>query len=629
MVLLLPLLLSFALVLRNNFIDASLQDVQKNLSALMYQTDRLVLDIDLELSFMEVLLSDALFSQDGTAQTVRPEAGDAFDPILAEYRAKARWPDLLTAAYLVENRAGQWTIRPLIGNPAQALAADSILDRIRATLLGDPGEAGLAGNKALPTGLDKGLFRLGPVMPFGDPRPAASGPPAGDGPGLRLFVAFFDEAVFLEQVLPNLVARYFGSESDFPGFAAAVYRPNGELAFVAPASQAVPSSALALQSESAETSRVGAATLKSSRRYADFMRPLFRDPARFDIARLYRGAAIRLLPPSDLEAAGGRLANAGAWSNGASPEQRRRSLQDYQAGLAQATEPDYIEQYRFYTPPGQALWQLALFQEGRTIAEAARRTANWYSLAALAGLLSLYAVCVLLFLTLHRTRALAERERAFFASVSHELKTPIAVVRSAGENLAKGIVPAERVAAYGEVLAGEAKRLGASVERLLVIAGLQSARNLPSGEPIGLGAACQAVLQKRGLAADWTLIQTGDPLVAGSSLLLESAIDSLISNALNYGAPPYRLELAEYQAGGRHVARLCCVDHGPGVPRAERRRLFEPFFRGAAASSRHCPGTGVGLYLVRRVARIHGGDARLQPSGPAGTVFEMTFKAYP
>jgi signal transduction histidine kinase len=99
--------------------------------------------------------------------------------------------------------------------------------------------------------------------------------------------------------------------------------------------------------------------------------------------------------------------------------------------------------------------------------------------------------------------------------------------------------------------------------------------------------------------------------VIGDGRLLRRMIRNLIENARRHGAPPIEIDVAH--DGGS--VRLSIADHGPGIPEADRERVFEPFYRvpGRSAAS----GSGLGLALVRQIARRHGGDAVVSTQKPA------------
>lgn len=606
-ILLFPALLVFGSILRANFKGAAVQEAQKNLSALMYQSDRLVLDIDLELSFVDALFTEA-FGRSGNA----PD----FQAVEAEYKSRARWPDLLTAVYLVENRQGRWTIRQALGPAASVAGNQNILATVQDYLSESRGLPESSGSRTAAFSFSGNpMFRVSSLLVGQESLRLSDTPAAEQRPAISLFVSQFDETIFTGKVLPVLVERYFGADSGFDGFEPAVYRPDGSLAYTQSSAE-LPTILPGAQEESDHTPRL-----------PDFVRPLFRDPGRFDVSRFYRGTTSRA---GEVEPAQAPVIMQSFRSRQDYPGMNSQTaLESVQAGTSVLFAPDYIDQYRFYTHTNRDAWQLAVYRDGASIVQAAIHSARLKGLGAYAFLFLIYTAIVALYLALRRTAALAERERAFFASVSHELKTPIAVVLSAGENLAKGIVEAERLGTYGQTLAKEARRLGSSVERLLIIAGLQSTQGMHRDKPQELVALVESVLQKHGLETAVKVQAEGNPLVTGSILLLESAIDSIISNALKYGAPPYEISVAEGQRGIRHMAYVRCCDHGRGIPLGERRKVFEPFYRGSAAQQARQDGTGIGLYLARRVARIHGGDARLFSVHNGGIMVELSFKAYP
>jgi signal transduction histidine kinase len=117
----------------------------------------------------------------------------------------------------------------------------------------------------------------------------------------------------------------------------------------------------------------------------------------------------------------------------------------------------------------------------------------------------------------------------------------------------------------------------------------------------------------------------GEPAaVRGDARSLRHLLRNLLENARRHapGAAP-ELEVEPSPGGG---ARARVLDRGPGVPDAERSRIFEPFVRGAGAEP---PGTGLGLALVRRIARHHGGDVRCLPRAGGGTCFEVDLPGRP
>ena len=114
----------------------------------------------------------------------------------------------------------------------------------------------------------------------------------------------------------------------------------------------------------------------------------------------------------------------------------------------------------------------------------------------------------------------------------------------------------------------------------------------------------------------------GQPVaLRGDARLLRRLIRNLLENARRHGAPPIELRVARTESG----AEVRVSDHGRGVPEAERERVFEPFYRAAGASA----GAGLGLALVRQIARRHGGEARIVSGedGRSAVVVTLTSRA--
>jgi len=411
----------------------------------------------------------------------------------------------------------------------------------------------------------------------------------------RALVAVLDPSALASTVFPELAAGYFGPGSGFDEYAVSLRDGSGALMF-----------------STADPGDPG----------ADFSRPLLRDAGRFDVARFYLSFAPRL---------GAGENRSGAVPVSPPPDPSGGGASAQSSGLPPGSLPP-IDRYRFLSD-GSGAWTVEVIHRGVTIAEAARRESVIWSAAAGAFLAVLYGSVIALYLSSRRTAELAARERAFVASVTHELKTPIAVTLSAGENLEKGIVPPDRVAAYGGTVAREARRLGDSVERMLTVAGLESAQPFRHGEPVplkdvadGVIAALSAYASGRG--ASFELAVDGSPTADGSRTLVESAVECVLGNAVKYAGGVIRVSLAETRRGGRRLATIRCSDSGPGMSRADRARAFEPFWRGKAALDAGIQGTGVGLYLARRVARLHGGDATVRCPPEGGTVVELRFRSY-
>src|SRR5262245_2095241 len=250
-----------------------------------------------------------------------------------------------------------------------------------------------------------------------------------------------------------------------------------------------------------------------------------------------------------------------------------------------------------------------------------------------AALFVLAATCVagglLTARVLVRQRKLAELKSAFIAGVSHDLRTPLASILLVAENLETGVVVGEDRERYHRALRKEATRLRRLVDDVLDFSRLERGA-APRIEREGVDLASftselEAEFRARVEGEERPFLFERGPLPELASLdahAVRRALENLLDNALKHGEGTVRLACAA--SDGR--LRFRVTDEGPGVPAAERERVFEPFERLDArnGANGHAGGAGLGLAIVRSIARGHGGEARVL-DGPAsgGAVFEL------
>jgi signal transduction histidine kinase len=222
----------------------------------------------------------------------------------------------------------------------------------------------------------------------------------------------------------------------------------------------------------------------------------------------------------------------------------------------------------------------------------------------------------------HEERAIG-REKRFLANVTHELRTPLAAVRVFGESLARGRGdPVE----YGELIAQETERLEALVDRVLTITRLDEAPRLVPVHPCELAEAAVELLRERARKRPARVEMRSsmgvlDALWDGDAA--RRALVNLLENAIGHGrvGGSVILSVEAFPDG----VRFTVSDDGPGIRAQDRGRIFRRFERGDSRA----PGTGLGLFMVEQVARVHGGRVDLETSPGEGCRFSLTLPFAP
>jgi signal transduction histidine kinase len=209
-----------------------------------------------------------------------------------------------------------------------------------------------------------------------------------------------------------------------------------------------------------------------------------------------------------------------------------------------------------------------------------------------------------------RIEGLVGAHKTLLANASHELRSPLARIRMAVEMLKADAKPELRAEIERDIA-----ELDALVDEILVASRLDAVATLETREEVDL----LALAAEECARVDATL--EGAPVtVRGDARLLRRLVRNLLENARRYGGGT-PVEATVARAPGGATLRVC--DRGPGVPEAERERIFEPFYRPAGARERE-GGVGLGLALVRQIARKHGGEARCLRRDGGGSCFEVT-----
>jgi signal transduction histidine kinase len=195
--------------------------------------------------------------------------------------------------------------------------------------------------------------------------------------------------------------------------------------------------------------------------------------------------------------------------------------------------------------------------------------------------------------------ALVGAHKTMLANASHELRTPLARIRLALE-LTKDNVDPKRRAGLEQDIA----ELDQLIDEILLASRLDAVGERTENEELDL-----LPLAAEECARYDEADLDGESLpVRGDARLLRRMLRNLLENARRHGLPPTTVKLRRSGAGETACAEIVVQDAGPGIPKAEFDKVFEPFYR--SSNARDSVGAGLGLALVRQIARRHGGDAR-------------------
>jgi two-component system sensor histidine kinase KdpD len=210
---------------------------------------------------------------------------------------------------------------------------------------------------------------------------------------------------------------------------------------------------------------------------------------------------------------------------------------------------------------------------------------------------------------------------SLLAAVSHDLRTPLTAIKGIANEVWRGGDPARALA-----IEEEADRLTALVDDLLELSQLKAGSlrmnvALNTADEV-IGAALERVEAAHGTGRIVVSIANDDAILVGQLDLAHTmrALTNVLENALKYSPPASSVQLRAYRDGGR--MRIAVEDAGPGVPAAERARIFEPFFRGAGIPD-GVRGTGLGLSIARELVEAQGGALTYEPRPGGGSRFVL------
>jgi signal transduction histidine kinase len=282
-------------------------------------------------------------------------------------------------------------------------------------------------------------------------------------------------------------------------------------------------------------------------------------------------------------------------------------------------------------PFGEALpaWRVALYQPaGLSPRDMVRRQAMIFMAAFALLLLVIAAGLVATYRLVRRESEIARLKSDFVANVSHDLKTPLSLIRMFAETLEMDRVPdAQRRREYYGVLTRESERLSRLIDNVLDFSRIESGRQRYQIAPGPVEPIIHEVLEsfrhalaQRGFTVDVS-IDPDLPDVPLDPEAVKQALANLVDNAVKYSAERRCVRVGARREGAGVLIEV--ADEGIGIPVSERERIFEKFYRIGRSETQGRRGSGVGLALVKHIVEAHGGRVTVDGRPGEGSRFSL------
>lgn len=254
---------------------------------------------------------------------------------------------------------------------------------------------------------------------------------------------------------------------------------------------------------------------------------------------------------------------------------------------------------------------------------------GWVLLNWRAGILLFFGVLLLAMIisgvvlnTIFLVREIRRNEQhdAFINAVTHELKTPVASIRLYLETLLTRTVDEKKRNEFYRIMLDDSDRLLATIEQVLRTGRVGPANRVVNSSDVDLNNLVEECLRRARTLHKlqpncFTYRSASAITVLGDPDELRAAVSNLIDNAVKYSGADVNVIVELSKIDGQYAA-LSVKDQGMGIPKGELKRIFKRFYRAPGPHTTRLKGTGLGLYIVRSVAKRHGGRAWAESEGP-------------
>jgi two-component system, OmpR family, sensor histidine kinase SenX3 len=223
-----------------------------------------------------------------------------------------------------------------------------------------------------------------------------------------------------------------------------------------------------------------------------------------------------------------------------------------------------------------------------------------------------------------------EQQDSFLNAVTHELKTPITSIRLYLQTLERRPVSEEQRHDFYRLMLEDTERLLGTVEQVLRASEVRQSKKRKNWQEVNFSAIVRESVELARLRHNFSAHELhfaaeppGQITLLGNAEELRTAVANLLENAVKYTGPERNIEV-ELATPNMDTVLLRVHDNGVGIPRKELKRIFKRFYRAQSSATDHVKGTGLGLFIVRSIAKRHGGDAMAESPGEGlGSTFTM------
>lgn len=245
----------------------------------------------------------------------------------------------------------------------------------------------------------------------------------------------------------------------------------------------------------------------------------------------------------------------------------------------------------------------------------------------------LFGALVFMFINAQRERELAQRQAGFLANITHELKTPLAVMQAAGENISDGRVSdGNRLKSYGDHIYNESVRLRKMIDKLLDVAKVDSGQTVVEQAPHQLDHLVKAYVKSNvqyihsnGFEFEFINEESLSPVMIDPDHL-ETILNNLIENAIKYSSGEKYIRIELKQVNNEII--LSVSDKGDGIPQKMQKLIFDKFYRVENTLTARTKGHGLGLAIVKNMVELNGGSISVESVSGKGSTFYVKFPVF-